>query len=109
GAVENLTLFHVNDQGNLVKVSENKNNLKINSVQERKLQNSKGNIFVVIKSPKGNNIPVKLNINNLNNVKASLIARLYQIVLKDPDLMKSSIEALKLAQRELGVEGNLYD
>lgn len=89
-----LTLYHINKNGQLVLVTDAKDTLDV-SIKSR-LENQKGQIFLVIKNYKGDNIPVKLNFNRLDNVKASSLARLYSEVLKNQDLLNQPIKALDL-------------
>lgn len=87
-----VTLYHVNKKGDLVIVSNNKEPLQTNITTD--LQSQKGQIFIVIKNPKGVNVPVKLNFSKLNNVKASSLAKIYGDVLKDQSIRGKSINNL---------------
>lgn len=87
-----VTLYHVNKKGDLVIVSNNKEPLRTNITTD--LQSQKGQIFIVIKNPKGVNVPVKLNFSKLNNVKASSLAKIYGDVLKDQSIRGKSINNL---------------
>ena len=89
-----LTLYHINKNGQPVLVTDAKDTLDV-SIKSR-LENQKGQIFLVIKNYKGDNIPVKLNFNRLDNVKASSLARLYSEVLKNQDLLNQPLKALDL-------------
>lgn len=89
-----MTLYHIDKSGKAVLVTDSKDTLDV-SIKSR-LENQKGQIFLVIKNYKGDNIPVKLNFNRLDNVKASSLARLYSEVLKNQDLLNQPIKALDL-------------
>jgi hypothetical protein len=89
-----LTLYHINKNGQPVLVTDAKDTLDV-SIKSR-LENQKGQIFLVIKNYKGDNIPVKLNFNRLDSVKSSSLARLYSEVLKNQDLLNQPIKALDL-------------
>jgi len=98
-----LTLYHINKNGQPVLVTDAKDTLDV-SIKSR-LENQKGQIFLVIKNYKGDNIPVKLNFNRLDNVKASSLARLYSEVLKNQDLLNQPLKALSLNEETK----DLYD
>ena len=89
-----MTLYHIDKGGKAVLVTDSKDTLDV-TIKSR-LENQKGQIFLVIKNYKGDNIPVKLNFNRLDNVKASSLARLYSEVLKNQDLLNQPLKALDL-------------
>ena len=88
-----VTLYHVNKEGKLILVSKNKEPLASNITKD--LSNEKGQIFLVIKNPKGTNVPVKLNFSRLNEVKASTLAKIYGEILKDQIVRNKNISELE--------------
>lgn len=88
-----VTLYHVNQKGDLVIVSDNK--LPLPTTVKSDLTTQKGQIFIVTKNPKGVNVPVKLNFSKLNPTKASTLARLYGEILSDQTVRSKNLISLK--------------
>lgn len=88
-----VTLYHVNAKGDLVIVSNNK--LPLPTSIKSNLTTQKGQIFIVLKNPKGVNVPVKLNFSKLNATKASTLARLYSEILADQTVRSKNLISLK--------------
>jgi hypothetical protein len=88
-----VTLYHVNVKGDLVIVSNNK--LPLEAEIKKDISTQKGQIFIVVKNPKGVNVPVKLNFSKLNATKASTLARLYGKMLTDTTIRSKNLISLK--------------
>lgn len=91
----NITLYHVNKLGDLILVSNNKNPLTLSTSTD--LSSQKGQIFMGIKNPKGDNVPVKLNFSKLNNAKASVLAKIYSDLLIDESLRNANVSVFKMS------------
>lgn len=79
-----LEIYHVDNEGKLIPVSEG---AEINPSAKTKelLSTGKGNIYVTIKGPLGNDVPVKLNFNRLGEQLATPLLDIYKYILTHAD------------------------
>jgi len=101
--VKNITdevpLYHINDSGEPIRVS--RASAKFEFKDSKVKPDLSGEIFVVLKHPKGNNVPAKLNTNKLNSNQAYGLASIYAELLKDPELRTTPISAIDSLQDAL--------
>jgi len=93
--ISELELFHIDKEGQLVPVTESAvDNFSV-KIKER-LNTQKGAIFISIKNPLGNSVPVKLNISRVGEL-ASPLVDIYEYILKhsqDELLLNRTLEQI---------------
>jgi len=91
--IKNITnevpLYHINVLGEKIRVSNASASFKFRDGSVS--PGLSGEIFVVIKSPKGHNVPVKLNTNKLTHIQAKGVSTIYKMILDDPGLKRLSL------------------